>query len=179
MSCRTELTGILAALYLLRVLSVFTSISITSKQEVYCDNMAVVVHSNRPLEPGITAHIAADYDIMQEIWSVKDSGIDLDTWWVKAHQDNKIAADLLPLDARLHVQADSDVTGFHLSPTIHLSPSSWPIIFPSVGAHIKIDGVYITSQLQQWIQDNYNSSNIASYIMRQMGLMHTLMQQIE
>eukprot|EP00957_Ditylum_brightwellii_P136132 10381937-Ditylum_brightwellii.AAC.1 len=113
--------------------------------------MEAVVHSNRPLEPGITAHIVAEHDIAQEIWSVKDSGINLDTQWVKSHQDNKIVVELLPLEAKLNVQADSDVTGFHLSPTSHLFPSSQPILFPSVGAHIKIDGVYITSQLQCWI----------------------------
>eukprot|EP00957_Ditylum_brightwellii_P205624 15344665-Ditylum_brightwellii.AAC.1 len=104
MSYCTELTGILATLYLLRALSSLASISITSKEEVYCNNVAVVVCSNRPLEPGITMHIAAEYDIKQEIWCIKNSGIDLDTWWVKAHQDDKIAVELLPLDARLNVQ---------------------------------------------------------------------------
>eukprot|EP00957_Ditylum_brightwellii_P015856 1194216-Ditylum_brightwellii.AAC.1 len=122
--------------------------------------MAAVTHTNYTIAPGIKAHIAAKYNISQEICSAKEEGIDLQTHWVKAHQDDKTPAALLPLDAQLIIQADADVTTFRHSPPPDLAPSSNPVLFLSVRAYIQIKGVYVTSQLQQWIHNNHTSSDI-------------------
>eukprot|EP00957_Ditylum_brightwellii_P150389 11452353-Ditylum_brightwellii.AAC.1 len=44
--------------------------------------------------------------------AVKEEGIKISTTWVKAHQDNTTAVELLSLDAKLNVQADKDITIF-------------------------------------------------------------------
>eukprot|EP00957_Ditylum_brightwellii_P146249 11135712-Ditylum_brightwellii.AAC.1 len=140
--------------------------------------MAAVTHTNCTIAPGIKAHIATEYDISHEICSVKEKGIDLRTHWVKAHQDDKTPVALLLLNAQLNIQADADVTTLHHSPPPELVPSSNPVIFLYACAYIQINGVYVTSQLQQWLRSNHTSSDIKTYIMCHNGLTHQQMQQI-
>eukprot|EP00957_Ditylum_brightwellii_P211683 15366463-Ditylum_brightwellii.AAC.1 len=102
-SYRSELTGMLSALYLLWALSQYTTTPLSCKQQLFCDISAAVTHTNYTIAPGIKAHIAAEYNLSQEICSVKEKGIDLQTHWVKAHQDDKTSFALLPLDAQLNI----------------------------------------------------------------------------
>eukprot|EP00957_Ditylum_brightwellii_P197350 15035632-Ditylum_brightwellii.AAC.1 len=93
-SYRTELTGILSALYLLHILPDYSGIHITTRQILYCDNAAAVSRANKTIDPGITAHMTADYDLVKEIEVVKSKCLDLHMAWVKAHQDEKTPIDL-------------------------------------------------------------------------------------
>eukprot|EP00957_Ditylum_brightwellii_P135188 10307271-Ditylum_brightwellii.AAC.1 len=111
-SYRTELTGILADLYLILALAQHSDTTISTQQEIFCHNAAAVVHANTPIAPGICSYIAVDYDLSQEIATAKSSGIDLKTSWVKAHQDEKKPLAFLPIKAKLNVKADADVTTF-------------------------------------------------------------------
>eukprot|EP00957_Ditylum_brightwellii_P190883 14534375-Ditylum_brightwellii.AAC.1 len=130
------------------------------------------------MEPGIQTQLEAEYDITQEILVVKDKGINLSTDWAKAHQDNNVAIELLPLDAHLNIQADTNATSFCLNMPVNLSPRSQPTLIPANQAQITIDDVFITSQLHKWIHNIYNSSDISLYIMHRMGLTCQLMQAI-
>eukprot|EP00957_Ditylum_brightwellii_P194797 14838416-Ditylum_brightwellii.AAC.1 len=87
-SYRSELTGILSALYILKALSQCTTTPLSHKQQLFCDNRAAVTHTNYTITLGIKVHIAADYNLSQEICSVKEEGVDLHTHWTKAHQDD-------------------------------------------------------------------------------------------
>eukprot|EP00957_Ditylum_brightwellii_P137174 10458315-Ditylum_brightwellii.AAC.1 len=80
-SYRTELTGILSALYLLHSLADFTGTAITTKQYLYCDNVAAVIRANKPIDPGVTTCLTANYDIAKEIEVVKNKGVDLHLEW--------------------------------------------------------------------------------------------------
>eukprot|EP00957_Ditylum_brightwellii_P196035 14935963-Ditylum_brightwellii.AAC.1 len=111
-SYRAEMTGILAVLYVLCVLDNHSDKEISTQQVLYCDNSAAVTHANMPLSPGIKSHMVVDYDVSREIEYTKDSDIDRTANWVNAHQDNNTPANLLPLDAKLNVMADTDVTIF-------------------------------------------------------------------
>eukprot|EP00957_Ditylum_brightwellii_P104288 7943847-Ditylum_brightwellii.AAC.1 len=71
---RTELTGILLALYLLHALSDFTGTPITTKQYLYYNNSAAVVRANKSIDPGVTTCLTADYDLAKEIEVVKSKG---------------------------------------------------------------------------------------------------------
>eukprot|EP00957_Ditylum_brightwellii_P031670 2401812-Ditylum_brightwellii.AAC.1 len=84
-------------------------------KQLFCDSMAAVTRTNYTIAPGIKTHIAAEYDISQEICPVKEEGIDLQTHWV-----------LLPLDTQLNIQVDADVITFCHSPPPDLAPSSNP-----------------------------------------------------
>eukprot|EP00957_Ditylum_brightwellii_P093744 7137639-Ditylum_brightwellii.AAC.1 len=76
-SYRLDLAGILAVLYLLCALTEHSSTSITTKQELFCDNAAAVVCANNPIIPGIKLYIATDYDLCKEIETTKEFGIEL------------------------------------------------------------------------------------------------------
>eukprot|EP00957_Ditylum_brightwellii_P108685 8290082-Ditylum_brightwellii.AAC.1 len=75
--------------------------------------------------------------------------------------------------------ADADITTFCGHTPQHLKPSSKPILFLAVLAYISIDDTYVMSQLQHWIHDNYNSSDIFSYIQWQIGLTYSLMKAMD
>eukprot|EP00957_Ditylum_brightwellii_P119645 9128541-Ditylum_brightwellii.AAC.1 len=165
-SYRTELTNILSALYLLHALSDYSGIHITTRQLLYCDNAAAVSRANKIIDPGIMACMTADYNLVKEIEVVKSKGLDLHMEWVKAHQDKKTLVDLLSLKAQLNVKADADVTEFRMNPPPHLTPTASPLQFWSTKASITINNTVITSNLQQWIRDNYLGSNISQYIQR-------------
>eukprot|EP00957_Ditylum_brightwellii_P015557 1173276-Ditylum_brightwellii.AAC.1 len=83
----------------MKALSNYTNNSITTRPIFYCNDMAAVTRTNKFIDPGITTHIAAEFDMAREIWSVKEEGFDVTTMCVKAHQDDKLSVHLLPLDA--------------------------------------------------------------------------------
>jgi hypothetical protein len=178
-SYRTELAGILSALYLLHALSEFTGTPITTKQHLYCDNSAAVARANKSIDPGVTTCLTADYDLAKEIEVVKSKGINLHMEWVKAHQDNSTPVELLPLEAQLNVIADADVTAFRINTPPSLTPTATPIQFTSTRASIAINTTVSTSNLQQWIRDNYLCSDISRYIQRKTGLTTAQMEEIE
>eukprot|EP00957_Ditylum_brightwellii_P088087 6710407-Ditylum_brightwellii.AAC.1 len=74
-------------MYLLHALSDFLGTAIKTKQFLHCDNAAAVSRANKPIDPGVTACLIADYDLVKEIEVVKSRGVDLRMEWVKAHQD--------------------------------------------------------------------------------------------
>eukprot|EP00957_Ditylum_brightwellii_P099048 7544579-Ditylum_brightwellii.AAC.1 len=82
-----ELAGILAALYLLRTLSSYSQMQISTTQTILCDNAAAVSRANTTFGPGIKHYTTTDYDIAKEIDIVKKSGLDMQASWVKAHHD--------------------------------------------------------------------------------------------
>eukprot|EP00957_Ditylum_brightwellii_P027254 2060721-Ditylum_brightwellii.AAC.1 len=77
--------------------------------------MAAATCSNTSISSGIASYIVVDYNLTQEIMTVKEEGFIISTIWVKAHQDNKTAVKILFFDAQLNVQADKDVSMFHQS----------------------------------------------------------------
>eukprot|EP00957_Ditylum_brightwellii_P101733 7753367-Ditylum_brightwellii.AAC.1 len=74
-------------MYLLHGLSNFLGTAITTTQSLYCNNAAAVRRTNKPIDPGMTAYLTADYNLVKEIEVVKSRGVDLRMEWVKAHQD--------------------------------------------------------------------------------------------
>eukprot|EP00957_Ditylum_brightwellii_P108246 8258642-Ditylum_brightwellii.AAC.1 len=62
MSYRTELTGILSALYLLRLLLRYMHTTLATSPMLYCDNSSAVTVANNDIPPGIKAHLSSDYD---------------------------------------------------------------------------------------------------------------------
>eukprot|EP00957_Ditylum_brightwellii_P199636 15219045-Ditylum_brightwellii.AAC.1 len=68
-------------MYLLHALSDFLGTAITTKQSIYCDNAAAVNRANKPINPGMTTCLTADYDLAKEIEVVKSKGVDLRMEW--------------------------------------------------------------------------------------------------
>eukprot|EP00957_Ditylum_brightwellii_P108563 8280484-Ditylum_brightwellii.AAC.1 len=125
------------------------------------------------------ACLTADYDLVKEIKVVKSRGLDLHMEWVKAHQDESTPVELLPLEAQLNVKADADVTDFLMNTLPSLTPTANPLQFRLMKASITMNNTVITSNLQQWIHDNYVCSDISRYIQRKTGLTTAQMEEIE
>eukprot|EP00957_Ditylum_brightwellii_P027544 2082226-Ditylum_brightwellii.AAC.1 len=87
--------------------------------------------------------------------------------------------ELLPLEAQLKVKADADVTEFCMNTPPCLMPTASPLRFQSTKASITINNTVITSNLQQWIRNNYLCSDISGYIQRKTGLTTAQMDKIE
>eukprot|EP00957_Ditylum_brightwellii_P165739 12619132-Ditylum_brightwellii.AAC.1 len=99
--------------------------------------------------------------------------------WVKAHQDKIMPVDLLSLEAQLNVKADANVTEFCMNPPPYLTPTASPMQFQSTKAFITINNTVITSNLQQWIHNNYLCYDISQYIQRKTGLTTAQMDKTE
>eukprot|EP00957_Ditylum_brightwellii_P178174 13570495-Ditylum_brightwellii.AAC.1 len=65
-SYRTELSGILSALYLIRAFTEVSNTVTTSAPLLFCDNSAAVSRTKKPISPGICKHLAANYDLYKE-----------------------------------------------------------------------------------------------------------------
>jgi hypothetical protein len=65
---------------------------------------------------------------------------------------------------RVVVMADTDVNRFCANTPLHLEPATAPITLPLLKAIITVNGCTITSNLQQWLQDNYTTSDIFEHI---------------
>eukprot|EP00957_Ditylum_brightwellii_P014125 1064998-Ditylum_brightwellii.AAC.1 len=70
-SYRTELTGILSALYPLQALIKYKNTTLHESPVLYCDNISAVKATNTAIWPGIKHHVSSDFDIMKEIHSTK------------------------------------------------------------------------------------------------------------
>eukprot|EP00957_Ditylum_brightwellii_P103890 7914359-Ditylum_brightwellii.AAC.1 len=102
-SYRTELTGILSALYLLQALSKFMGTTPSGVPPLFCNNISAVKRTNAPKLPGVKAHVPPDFDLVQEIRTIKHNIPAFTASWVKAHQDDGTALKDLPLDSQLNV----------------------------------------------------------------------------
>eukprot|EP00957_Ditylum_brightwellii_P004554 346489-Ditylum_brightwellii.AAC.1 len=56
--------------------------------------------------------------------------------------------------------ADVDVNSFCLDPPPRLTPSTTLMIFPSLHAYLTVNGLTVTSKLQQILCDNYTRTDI-------------------
>ena len=106
----------------------------------------------------------SNFDVIQEIRDDKQQINEFTVSWMKAHQGNKILVDKLLLDAQLNVMTDTDMNRFCTSTPLHLEPATAPITLPLLKAIITVNGCTITSNLQQWLQDNYTTSDIFEHI---------------
>eukprot|EP00957_Ditylum_brightwellii_P097392 7417936-Ditylum_brightwellii.AAC.1 len=101
-SYRTELIGILSAMYLLHALINFMTTTPSCVPQLFCDNISAVRQTNAPILPGFKAHVSSDFDLIQEIGSMKQNIPSFNTSWVKAHQDDNTALEDLLLDAQMN-----------------------------------------------------------------------------
>eukprot|EP00957_Ditylum_brightwellii_P136572 10414737-Ditylum_brightwellii.AAC.1 len=138
-SYRIELTGILSALYLLQLLLRYTHIILAECPPLYCDNNSAVTATNNGIQPGIKAHLSSDFDVISELYNVKQCMPPFRASWVKAHQDDKADLEDPTLDAQLNVMADVDVNSFQVNTPTGLAPAFTPILFPTQRAYITIN----------------------------------------
>eukprot|EP00957_Ditylum_brightwellii_P016943 1277415-Ditylum_brightwellii.AAC.1 len=60
--------------------------------------------------------------------------------------------------------ADADVNSFQTNPPPRLAPSTTPMIFPSLNAYLTINGLTVTSKLQQMLRHNYTGTDIFKHV---------------
>eukprot|EP00957_Ditylum_brightwellii_P200791 15306048-Ditylum_brightwellii.AAC.2 len=95
-----------------------------------------------------------------------DQGID-PVYWIQALNEGKVT---VSLDAKLNVEADTEVNYFQAKKQIHFFPSKSPTLSPSLKVLLTIEGNAITGNIQQWLRESHSSSNIAAYIQTKTGL---------
>eukprot|EP00957_Ditylum_brightwellii_P119328 9103343-Ditylum_brightwellii.AAC.1 len=78
---RTKLAGILPALYLLQAIIKFTTTSPACAPLLLCDNIAAVKQTYNPILPGIKTHISSDFNLIQEIETIKQNIPSINTSW--------------------------------------------------------------------------------------------------
>eukprot|EP00957_Ditylum_brightwellii_P057995 4397922-Ditylum_brightwellii.AAC.1 len=159
-SYRTELTGILSAMYLLQALIRYKNAALHKSLLLCCDNISAVKATNTAIWPDIKHHISSDFDIIKEIHDTKQELASFLAHWAKAHQDNRRKLDDLTLEARLNVIADSDVNSFCLNHPLGLEPFSTPTIFSSLKAFLKIYSCTVTGKMKHFLRDSYTGLDI-------------------
>eukprot|EP00957_Ditylum_brightwellii_P203971 15337007-Ditylum_brightwellii.AAC.1 len=109
----TELTGILTIYYLIQCIKKYSNIKITETLTSHVDNISVVAMNNQDgTYLGIAAHTCSDIDILQEIWSLKVEGLQVNAGWVEAHQDTKYPQSELLAEASLNCTVDADAAKY-------------------------------------------------------------------
>eukprot|EP00957_Ditylum_brightwellii_P092854 7068922-Ditylum_brightwellii.AAC.1 len=78
----------------------------------HLDNVVAVSANNQEgAFPGVVAHTASDFDLLQEIWS-HWSYTCVKAVWVEAHQDTKYPDSELSPEAVLNCKVDANVATF-------------------------------------------------------------------
>eukprot|EP00957_Ditylum_brightwellii_P193949 14770470-Ditylum_brightwellii.AAC.1 len=78
----------------------------------HVDNISAVTANNQEgAFPGVAAHTASDFDLLQEIWSYW-SFTCIKAVWVEAHQDTKYPDRDLSPEAVLNCKVDADASAF-------------------------------------------------------------------
>eukprot|EP00957_Ditylum_brightwellii_P019396 1463043-Ditylum_brightwellii.AAC.1 len=84
--------------------------------------MAAVQQSNASTLPGLKAHMATNFDVINEIMALKADTFKLKVLWVKAHKGKKKPINELTLEEQLTVKADVDVNNFRANTPSYLEP---------------------------------------------------------
>jgi hypothetical protein len=88
-SFRAELSGILAAVYIISKISAYYKITI-GKFHLFCDNKGALKMAFKPMEVGITPYLNSDHDLVELIRSLIDLlPITVTYEWVKGHYTGK------------------------------------------------------------------------------------------
>eukprot|EP00957_Ditylum_brightwellii_P051238 3884876-Ditylum_brightwellii.AAC.1 len=169
-SYRTELAGILAALYCLNALCDYTKKQVLAQLPLYCDNAAAVLTAKSSTSPDLKAHVCADYDISAEVRTERTNITNLSVSWVKAHQDKKKPFVELTLDVKLNCTADKDAEFFQLNASADLQPTLVPPELPLTKTYLVINGTVITNNLRQQPEENYKTISIKKYIKKKTSL---------
>eukprot|EP00957_Ditylum_brightwellii_P024953 1886955-Ditylum_brightwellii.AAC.1 len=69
-SFHTELSGIVATIYFINALQDYTNKKNSAQLPLYCNNMAAVLTTKKPMPPGITSHLCPNFDVIAELQSV-------------------------------------------------------------------------------------------------------------
>eukprot|EP00957_Ditylum_brightwellii_P184359 14042719-Ditylum_brightwellii.AAC.1 len=121
--------------------------------------MAVNVNNQKKCFPGIAAHTALDIDLLQEIWALQDKHLKVKTEWVEAQQDTKSSDKPLSAPAMLNCMADA--LGYMQSST---SVCAIPPFLSTSAATLKVNGMIVTSKMQDVLQDASGFADIQNYV---------------
>eukprot|EP00957_Ditylum_brightwellii_P149166 11359729-Ditylum_brightwellii.AAC.1 len=102
---------------------------VTHNLIIHVDNMAAVRTSNKDRPTGIRSHLTADIDIIQEIQWMNQNRPTVEAEWVKAHQDNTVSFNDLPIEAQMNCLTDQDVTNFCNNTPSQQEPTITPLLF--------------------------------------------------
>eukprot|EP00957_Ditylum_brightwellii_P201014 15323490-Ditylum_brightwellii.AAC.1 len=69
--------------------------------------------------PGVAAHTGSEIDILQEMWSQKQSGTKLKMKWGEAQQDTKHQTRKISEPAKLNCIADKDAGAYMASTNVY------------------------------------------------------------
>jgi hypothetical protein len=88
-SYRSELRGILAAIYIIFCIRAHSGIR-NGYVKIYCDNKGAITNAFQPVQPGISPYTTTDYDLFQAIKTILQVlPISMVGEWVKGHHSGR------------------------------------------------------------------------------------------
>eukprot|EP00957_Ditylum_brightwellii_P017868 1345210-Ditylum_brightwellii.AAC.1 len=121
------------------------------------------------IQCGVKSHMAANIDVITKTHKVKESGIPLDTAWVKFHQDDDTDSAELDLPAQLNSDANAAAGAFLSNPPATLHPTSSPIVLPSTIVTLEVNGITAMSKWDILLRTCFTPTDLRSYITTKTG----------
>jgi hypothetical protein len=163
-STRCEIGGFAAPMLLITVIAKYWGIRHHCQLHWIVDSKAAISKVSVTIRPGATpCRQPHEVDLLAFIAMLnKELRRPLKITWVKGHQDEKNPYDDLPRHAKLNVDADSLATAHRKQ---QLSQSS-PLIdhLPSSRISIKLNGIYLTSNIDAAIRYHVNGYHMRKYL---------------
>eukprot|EP00957_Ditylum_brightwellii_P026889 2032940-Ditylum_brightwellii.AAC.2 len=147
----------------------------TLKCEVtaHVDNiMAVNTNNHKKCFPGIAAHTALDIDLLLKIWALQGEHLKVKAERLEAHQDTKCLDKPLSVPAKLNCMTDTDTLGYMQSGT---NKCTIPPILSTSAATLKVNGMIVTSKVQDVLRDTSGCTGIQNYVQKKTGWVPEMM----
>jgi hypothetical protein len=173
-SYRTELGGIVAALYLIQRICEYYDMAV-GKATLYCDNKGAITKSFQPVTPGISPFMSPSYDLLllakQLIARIP---ITLIGEWVKGHytgKDRRIQHDL-------NDRAD-EIAGGHLAAQDNSTGTNTGTIpYPGYRIRILKDNKVTSSKYRAIISNGRHNQLLIDYILKKTKWSNTEFQKV-
>eukprot|EP00957_Ditylum_brightwellii_P020196 1523227-Ditylum_brightwellii.AAC.1 len=111
-----------------------------------------------------------------EIRALKGEQLAVTTEWVKAHQDTKYPVRHLSAPAQINGMADTDASHYM---NMGFNSNTTPPILPTLAATLTVNGMVVTSNMQEILQDASCCADIRAYIQKKIGWSFDMMEWVQ
>jgi hypothetical protein len=165
-SLRSESTAYLSVLRFLVHYRQYHQLTLElSNKFHYCDNKSLVGRSKdayASAPPSSFSYLKPDYDVQMEIINtIHELDIDLETTWVKGHQDDHLENTQLDYESRLNIQADILATSAWQQYACHKKH----VHYPSSQCTLYINGEAVNRAYRSYMRRAYASHDAREYLM--------------
>jgi len=172
-SYRAELSGIIAALYIIYRVSLYYNI-IEGGMTLYCDNKGALQNAFKPIKPGVTPYFNTDHDLLEVAQALLPLiPIVISTSWVKGHYQGKNKQ----YQHVLNDEADRLVGQYQEKQYTHYSNRK-PTPPPNYRIRLEYDSSIVTAKLRHVLVSHIHDKEIKVHIMRKSNWTPTVFQKV-